>query len=296
MLGLKRQDVLESIVDEDPSDAVRFAAITRISDQKTLARFACRDDAVGLAAMKQLTDRNLISDVGLRSHSRAVREMAVEVIDDPVLLHRIAHSDTDPRLRLKARKKHAGRHAALQVIERELSRLHVTPFQPGNAAEVVGTRDEIGRALVSDDRFRINGSIEITLPGQAAIRESGHGAAAIPAAGCEVTWLAPVARFLAMKRTGSPGPEDEAAADAFYEIIVWRTAEDTFRGTIQEKRREMVLNPVMWSSVSNGATFGSALKKALGGAPGASSFKTRVAGPVGNGDASIAVEASNPAR
>lgn len=258
VLGLKRQDVLETIVDGDSSEQVRLAAISRISDERMLARFACRNDAIAVAAMKRLTDRKLIADVGLRSDSGEVRELAVDILDDRVVLHRIANSDTNPRVRLKARKKHVGRDATRDVIQSELSRLQPTPTKLEKAPELCGTLDEVSRALVTDSRFQITGSLEANLPGQASIRELDQGATVIRPDHSNVRPMAPAARFLALKRTEGQGAEDEAVTRAFYEIAVWRTDANTFHGYTEEKHLDMVLNPVMWSAVSNGATRDSA--------------------------------------
>jgi hypothetical protein len=256
VLGLKRQDVLEAIANDDPSEQIRLAAVARLTDQRTLARFACRNDALALAAMKLLTDRKLIADVGLRSASREVRELAVDSLDDRVVLHRIANSDTNPRVRWKARKKHAGRDALREVIQTELAQLQLAHPRLEKKPEFCGTLDEVSRALVNDGRLRLSGSLEANLPGQAVVRELGHEAPAAPAAGTDAESTAPAARFLALTRT-----EDGAATRTYYEIAVWRTGENTFHGYTEERHLDMIVNPVMWSSISNGATAGSARNK-----------------------------------
>lgn len=260
VLELKRQDVLEAIVNDDPSEQVRVAAVTKITDQRMLARFACRSDAIALAAMKRLTDRTLITDVGLRSASPEVRELAVDLLDDRVVLHRIANSDTNPHVRLKARKKHQGPDAMREVIQNELSRLQLTQLALEKTPEFSGTLDEVCRALVSNASFCITGTLEPGIPGQATIRELDHDATAVADAQSTVT----AARFLALKRTESAGSDHEAAR-TFYAITVWRTGESTFQCSTEEKHLDMVLNPVMWSSVSNGATFGSMRSKQADG-------------------------------
>src|SRR5215208_5728320 len=93
VLALSDQDVLEKIVNNDPSERVRLAAITRITSERLLARFACRNDIIALPAMKRLTDRTLLADVAHRADRREVRDFAVDVLDDRVVLHRIATSD-----------------------------------------------------------------------------------------------------------------------------------------------------------------------------------------------------------
>ena len=256
VLGLKRQDVLETIANDDPSEQIRLAAVKRLTDQGTLARFACRNDALAVTAMQLLTDRKLIADVGLRSASREVRELAVDSLDDRVVLHRIANSDTNPRVRLKARRKHEGRDALREVIQTELAQLQLAQPRLEKKPEFSGTLDEVSRALVYDGRLRLSGSLEANIPGQAVVRELGHDAPAAPAAGTDTKSTAPAARFLALTRT-----EEEAATRTFYEIAVWRTGENTFHGYTEERRLDMIVNPVMWSSVSNGATSGSARTK-----------------------------------
>ena len=265
VLALKRQDVLETIVDSDSSEQVRLAAISRITDESILVSFACRNDSIAIAAMKRLTDRKLIAYVGLRSNSRDVRELAVDSLDDGVVLHRIANSDTNARVRLKARKKHTGRDATRDVIQNELSRLQPTATKLEKTPELHGTLDEVSRALVTDSRFQITGSLEANVPGQASIRELDQGVTGIRPEDSSSRSTAPAARFLALKRTEGPEPEDESVTRAFYEIAVWRTDENTFHGYTEEKHLNMVINPVMWSSVSNGATPSSAFSKVASG-------------------------------
>jgi hypothetical protein len=254
VLALHNQEVLESIVNDDPSEPVRLAALTRISNQKMLARFACRHDAIALEAMKRLTDRTLLADVALRATSREVREFAVDVLDDRVVLHRIANSDPDSRVRLKARRKHVGRDPTREVIQGELAKLPLSQPTREKASEFCGTLDEICLALVSDSRFCISGSVDTNLPGQATVRELNSNPAAAPATAAGTESTAPVARLLALKRTDSTGTMDETADRTFFEIAVTRTAENTFHCYTEVKRLEMVLNPRLWSSVSNGAT------------------------------------------
>lgn len=265
VLALKRQDVLETVIDNDSNEQVRLAAISKITDESTLARFAVRDDAIALAAMKRLTDRKLIAYVGLRSDSRDVRELAVDILDDGVVLHRIANSDTNPRVRLKARKKHTGRDATRDVIQSELSRLQPTATKLEKTPELCGTLDEVSRALVTDSRFQITGSLEANLPGQASIRELDRGTTGTRPEDPGSRSSAPAARFLALKRIEGQSMEDEAVTRAFYEIEVWRTDENTFHSYTEEKHLDMVINPVMWSSVSNGVTPSSAFSKVVSG-------------------------------
>jgi hypothetical protein len=247
VLALKDQHVLEAIINDDPSDRVRLAALSRITKESVLARFACRNDPLAMTAMKRLTDRKLIADVSARADTREVREFAVDMLDDRVVLHRIANSDTDPSVRLRARKKYVGRDATREVIQRELAKLQ--PAQAGREQipAFSGTLDEVSRALVTDERFRISGSLDTNLPGQACVREIDRPAVAATAQPGDA-----VARFLALKRSESPATEHADARHSFFEICVWRTGEDAFHCYAEEKQLEMSENPAMWSRVSNG--------------------------------------------
>lgn len=254
VLKLKDQELLETIANNDASEQVRLAAITRITKESILARFACRNDATAMPAMKRLSDRSLIAYVSARSDSLEVRELAVDVLDDRVVLHRIANSDTDPRIRLRARRKYAGRDATREVIQGELSRLQ--PAQPvrEKTPEISGTLDEVSRALVTDGRFRISGTIDTRLPGEAEVRElqPGTAAASVPAANPDSSEAA--ARFLALKRVMSMGSEEDAPARAFYEIAVWRTAENAFQVYTEEKHLDLIFNSATGNPARPGET------------------------------------------
>src|ERR1043166_983151 len=82
VLALDDQEVLERIVDSDPSEEVRLAAVERLTDQPTLARLARGTSSLAIPAMKRLSDRTLIHTVAQSAELREVREMAVDRIED----------------------------------------------------------------------------------------------------------------------------------------------------------------------------------------------------------------------
>src|SRR5262245_20578567 len=88
--SLTNQDVLESIVENDPSDAVRLAAVQALTDQDVLAKVARGSTPLAMPAMKKLSDKEVIARVAHSAEQRVVREMAVDLIDDSVTLHRIS--------------------------------------------------------------------------------------------------------------------------------------------------------------------------------------------------------------
>jgi hypothetical protein len=253
VLELDDQDALEKIAYEDPCESVRLAAVQKLTDQHTLSRFARRNDSLAVAALKQLTDHAFIASVAQFSESREVRELAVDKIDDPVILHRIASSDTDARVRWKAKRKSIGSDGTREVIRNELAKLQLARQMLENVSEFCGTLDDVCSALIADHRFRINAAIDRNdPPGLATIRElDTKSEVPVPSV--------PAAQFLASKRIETEGI-DEAAANAFFEIKVWRTDENTFHCHTEEKRLDMVQNSVVWSRVSNGATGGSTAK------------------------------------
>ena len=253
--ALDDQAVLEKIADSDACEAVQLAAVRRLTDQHVLARFARGKEPLALAAMKQLTERSMIISVAQSAESNLIREMAVSRIDDAVVLHRIATSDIDPRVRLKARDKRTGPDEIRDFIRNELSKLQPAPLNRQAPAEFCGTLKDVSTALIRDGRFQINGRVDQNESRPITIRELG--AAPTPEAEKTPSAAATTAQFLAFNRGPAGEPKDASSANAFFEITVCRTDHDTFHAWAEEKRLVVVQNAVTWSRVSNGTTSGS---------------------------------------
>lgn len=250
---LANQAVLESIADNDPSEAVRLAAVQTLADQVILARFARSSSPFALAAMERLTDPRQVEAVALGAESRAVRELAVDRINDGEMLHRISNCDTAAWVRLKARMKSLGRDQTRAVIKGMLSNLQLAQQQAAAAAEFSGSLEDVCGALMRDRRFRVNGGgIEDPSPMPASLPErasvaAGAASAAISAA----TTADSCAQFVAFKRGDTGDSEDTAKSKAFYQIKIWRTAQDAYAGSLEEKRLELTPDALAWSRASN---------------------------------------------
>lgn len=224
-------------------EAVRLAAVERLTDQRVLAQLAIGSEAIALAAMKRLTNRTHIHTAALSAERADVRLLAVDRIDDSVLLHRIATSDTDPWIRAKARNKRMGPDQKRDFIRSELSKLRLAQKKAQDVAEICGSLEDICSALTGNGPFRVNGGVA-TREGE-AMSESAERANATKNE---------FAQFLALK--GEPDPKSPEAENTsvFYEIRVWRTENDTFAFRADEKRLTMVQDAARWSRVSNGPT------------------------------------------
>lgn len=250
--GLKDQDALELLAETDPEESVRRAAIERLTDQEALARIAMKDTPWAVAAMERLSEPALVRSVALTAERRDVRELAIERIDDGMTLHRISTSDTDAGLRLKARLKRLGPDQTRDYLRHELSKLQLAQQKSAETAEFCGTLDDVCSALIADRRFRINGGVEPEIAGLATVREIGQPDA--PAA-------APRAQFLAFKNDSSGVPVDSSTSTVFFEINVWRTAQNTYVARAEEKRLTITADAVGWSRISNGSNLQSSTEK-----------------------------------
>ncbi len=243
--------VLESLVDNDPDEAVRQAAVAAIKDQSRLARIASGMSPVALSAVGRLEDRRLLAKVAQAAESGAVREQAVERIDDGVTLHRISTSDTNARVRLKARSRRDGPDPVRDFIRTELSRLQTAAELVTTEGTFTGTLEEVTARLIGDLRFRINGWLDHDVPGVATVvalqdadRPASAATGVAPAAPCR-------ARFLAFKRAETGETEEAFTANAYFEITVWRTDESRFTTAVEERNLKLTADAVVWSRVSN---------------------------------------------
>lgn len=257
MRELTDQDALESVAEGDPIESIRLAAVGALTDQEALARIARGKSALAVSAMDRLTDKGVIARVAFSAELRAVREMAVDRIDDSVTLHRIATSDIEASVRLKARSKRLGPDQTRDFIRSQLSKLQLAQKKADEIAGVCGTLDDVCTSLLGDGRFRINGGVDQNEPRIATIRELETPPGATEAALREATSQdTGRAQFLAFKRAASGDPVEGSTSNAFYEINVWRTDQDTFLFHAEEKRLKVVQDAARWGRVSNGTSDG----------------------------------------
>lgn len=253
--GLRDQAILEKIALEDPVEAVRAAAVRALTDQTALARIAAGSSAEALTALRQLQDRKLIAKVAQSAASHAVRELAVERIDDGITLHRISTSDTDPRVRLKARSRSSGPDPVRDFIRLELAKLEAGA--DGDATDVTfrGTLDEVAANLIGDARFQINGWLDHEIPGLAQVGALEGNEPSRPRESIQSSGPAPrCARFLAFKRMASGEPEEAASSHVYFEIRVWRTGPAHYASFVEERSLKLVADAVEWSRVTSSST------------------------------------------
>jgi hypothetical protein len=249
--GLEDQKQLAKIVGDDPSEAVRLAAVGRLTDQGVLEQLAGGKTSLALPAMKRLTDPKVILRMAVDAELGVVREMAVDRIEDGAALNRIAASDPDARVRLRARTRSPWPNPTRDFLQKRLSALSVAPAPPEFPPEFCGTLEEVCGALVGDGRFRINGGVEQGEPVGAAVRDQ----TTVPFSGSTngtVPDVESCAQFLAFKRGASGEPETTGAAKAYYQVTVWRTDQNVFQCCAREKSIAVTNDAVVWSRSSSG--------------------------------------------
>ena len=244
------QAVLERLAEHDPADGVRTAALQALTDQNALARIALGTSSMAVAAARRLRDRKLTMKVAQTAVSGPAREIAVERLDDGVALHRIFTSDTDARVRLKARTRLSGPDPVRDFIRTELSKLHPVPTDETTAANFRGTLEEVSSNLIGDPRFRINGWLDHEIPGLAAVRRLSAEENSDPSLSPAEAMPQP-ARFLAFKRDGSGEPEEASSSHVYFEITVRRIDAVAFQSSVEEKSMKLVADAAEWSRVSN---------------------------------------------
>jgi len=239
--ALQDQAILARVAMDEHVEAVRLAAIEKLTDQRVLGQLACGPEWIAPAAIKRLTDHAQINTVALSAERADVRHLAVDRIDDSVLLHRIATSDTDPWIRAKARDKRMGPDQKRDFIRGELSKLRLAQNKAKDVAEICGSLEDMCSALTGNGPFRVNGGVA------AQELESNRESTSTKHAQ-EVD----CAQFLAFKGEPATRSAETATTHVFYEIMVWRTENDTFACRADEKRRTVVQDAARWSRVSNG--------------------------------------------
>lgn len=250
--GIRDQAILEKLARDDVSEAVRRAAVHALTDQATLARIAAGSSPQALAAMRRLQDRKLIAKVAQSASSHAVRELAVERIDDGLTLHRISTSDTDARVRMKARSRRSGPDPVRDFIRLELAKLEPCGEDEPADSEFRGTLDDVTASLIGDVRFQINGWLDQEVPGLAKVGTLDGSESSQPVPSAQECNPAPrCARFLAFKRTESGEPDEAATSHVYFEIKVWRMGPAHYASLVEERSLKLIADPSEWSRVAN---------------------------------------------
>lgn len=244
------QAVLERLAEHDPVSRVQTAAVLALTDQNALARIALGSSSMAVPAARRLQDRKLTMKVAQTAVSGAAREIAVERLDDGVALHRIFTSDTDARVRLKARTRLSGPDPVRDFIRAELAKLDPAPTGETPEAGFRGTLEEVSSNLIGDPRFRINGWLDHEIPGLAEVRRLSAEENSAPSQPPAEATSQP-ARFLAFKRDGSGEPEEASSSHVYFEITVRRIDAVAFQSSVEEKSMKLVANAAEWSRVSN---------------------------------------------
>lgn len=262
---LHDQALLENIADDDPSEAVRIAAVKNLTDQAALARYASGPAPVALHAMERVTDGHHLVQIALHGQTRAAREMAVERIDDGVLLHRISVCDTDAWVRLKARLKSMEPDHTRDFLRHALDKLQITDVPASGTPEFRGSLLEICRALLCDRRFRINGGVDDNEINVATIHELSRPLQdkAQPMSG-PAPAARTSARFVAFKRGETGEALEVSQAKSYYEIQVWRTGPDAFAGRVEEKQLGSVFPMPLRAVGATGSTSSTASTDSAG--------------------------------
>jgi len=263
--GIGDQAILEKLARDDPSERVRLAAVRTLTDQAALARIAAGTSPEAVAAIRQLQDRKLIAKVAQSATSHAVRELAVERVDDGVTLHRISTSDTNARVRLKARSRRSGPDPVRDFICLELAKLEQGGDGETSKVSFSGTLEEVAASLIGDVRFRINGWLDHRIPGLARVGslDGCERSSVLDAPAIESAPAPRVARFLAFKRAESGDAEEAAISHVYFEIKVWRTGSTHYATSVTERSLKLVTDAAEWSRVANSSSRGEHLAREL---------------------------------
>lgn len=180
--GLVDPQLLADIATNDQSDDVRLAAVEAFNDQRCLEQIAGAGGEFALAAFAKVSDNSAIARLAQSAESVAVRQRAVERIDDVAVLRCIACADPNAAVRALARAKSPDDSIPRVHLCAVLARLRVTESKAEQVAEFCGTMSEICRALARDPRFFINGRVSAD-EGDVAGATSGSDVCAVDPGG-----------------------------------------------------------------------------------------------------------------
>lgn len=255
MATLTDQALLAEIVEQDESDIVRLAALQRLTSQSALARIAKSNNPFNARALGGMTDESQIVDVARTAEEPRIRSLAVDRIDDAIILNQIAAFDVDATVRQDARRRRVrlGVDPMRYFLTRVLSGLQVAEAKADRAAEYCGDLDDVCGALVCDRRFRINGILVDRREEAFAARVDS--APSVPAHAGAIDF-SPARRccveLVAAKCGGDGEPTNRTYGRHYYRIKVWRMGEGSFHASVEQRRSERVRNVAVWSASSGG--------------------------------------------
>jgi hypothetical protein len=232
---------LTAVFDNDSNDEIRLLAFQRLKDEEVLARIAKSANILNLRAAERLKDRKLLADVVRTAASAEVRAFVVTKITDRTLLHRIASSDVDLKVRLCAKRRCEVPDRMRDYLHKTLSNLQVAERKGEAATEFCGNLDEVCGALIANARYRINGvTAEPWASPAGKFSVTGDIAADDPSC----------VEFLAGRGDALTEAEMGSAERVFYRIKIWRHGENEFNGAVEEGRFRMTSDTVAWSDSS----------------------------------------------
>jgi len=226
---LSDQAVLAQIVEQDADENVRLAAFGRVTDQDLLAGIARSRSPFSVRAVEVLAEPRLLARIAREAEMPRAREVAVGRIDDALTLQQIAAHDPDPNVRRQARLRRRSADGAHRVLRSALEKLQVAERSAAGVAEFCGALDEVCGALLRDPRFRIDGVLHAHAD-ESAGQQSTH-----------------VVELLARKT------ETAGRGGSYYQIRVWRPAEDAFHCCVEERTCDTSHDLEAWSRSSSGA-------------------------------------------
>lgn len=233
---------LADVFESDPIEEIRRMAFDRLTDEAVLAKVAMGAGPLNMIAAVRLTQPRWLADVAKNAESPEVRAQVVSRIGDRALLHRISSSDTDLRVRLRAKSRGPGPDRMHEYLRNTLTKLQVAEARAGAVAGFCGSLDDICGELIGNDRYRITGVTNEPGFPRGNLASTNHEDAAALDPNC--------VEFLAVRTEDTQEPFIAGRQRVFFRVKVWRHGENDFTGAVEERRYELASNTVAWSESS----------------------------------------------
>lgn len=236
---LTDQSLLATILEQDESETVQLAAFERLTDQRELARIAKSHSPFNSRAFGGISDQRQILDVAQTAEKPELRRLAVEKIDDTVILQQIATIDADASVRRDARDRRfrLGADPMRDFLKGVLSGMPVAGSRGDWVAEISGGPDDVCGAMVCDPRFRIDGILNEHVDDAALAPTDPTESAPAPAGDARPSRVRrSTVELLAARCAGAGESENDANSTVHFRIKIWRTSEDLFHASVQYRR------------------------------------------------------------